>query len=208
MAGRTATGGRFGNRKRSRGGRGSTSCRTTTVTCTFPMRASSTEDRDGCRRHEDIEVVTPHYRGAHAGAAGLEALQAAVERLEGGKTFDPKYRCLGQTFKNLSRSHRTELRSQRRPRQGIRYKSLTACGMESWLAIRSSLTIQASEGWDRYGDLRKVGTFHSRESLRRRRIDRGHCPSVLAGTDRSSRQALLLIHRGPGRAADDRPEAA
>ena len=28
---------------------------------------------------------------------------------------------------------------------------------EGWLAIRSALTIQASEGWYQYGDLRKVG---------------------------------------------------
>jgi len=41
-------------------------------------------------------------------------------------------RSIGQTFKNVSRSHRTELRSKRRPDQGIRDKSLTACGMESW----------------------------------------------------------------------------
>ncbi len=32
------------------------------------MPVSSTEDRDGRSRHEDIEVVTGHYRGAHAGA--------------------------------------------------------------------------------------------------------------------------------------------
>ena len=41
----------------------------------------------------------------------LEALQAAVERLEGGKTFDPKIDAADRSFKNLSRSHRTELRS-------------------------------------------------------------------------------------------------
>jgi len=34
----------------------------------FPDARIEYEDRDGCRRHEDIEVVTPHYRGAHAGA--------------------------------------------------------------------------------------------------------------------------------------------
>jgi hypothetical protein len=26
------------------------------------------EDRDGRRRHEDVEVTTEHYRGAHAAA--------------------------------------------------------------------------------------------------------------------------------------------
>jgi hypothetical protein len=62
----------------------------------------------------------------------LEALQAAVERLEGGKTFDPADGSRGQSVKNLSGSHQTELRRQRRPRQGIREKSLTVCGLESW----------------------------------------------------------------------------
>lgn len=35
----------------------------------FPDARIEYEDRDGLRRHEDLEVVTPHYRGAHAGAA-------------------------------------------------------------------------------------------------------------------------------------------
>jgi hypothetical protein len=35
----------------------------------FPDARIEYEDRDGRLRHEDIEVVTSHYRGAHAGAA-------------------------------------------------------------------------------------------------------------------------------------------
>ena len=35
----------------------------------FPDARIEYEDRDGRSRHEDIEVVTPHYRGAHAGSA-------------------------------------------------------------------------------------------------------------------------------------------
>jgi hypothetical protein len=35
----------------------------------FPDARVEYEDRDGRSRHEDIEVVTGHYRGAHAGAA-------------------------------------------------------------------------------------------------------------------------------------------
>lgn len=35
----------------------------------FPDARIEYEDRDGRSRHEDIEVVTGHYRGAHAGAA-------------------------------------------------------------------------------------------------------------------------------------------
>ncbi|HEY3161921.1 MAG TPA: hypothetical protein VGJ78_23325 [Vicinamibacterales bacterium] len=35
----------------------------------FPDARIEYEDRDGRSRHEDIEVTTGHYRGAHAGAA-------------------------------------------------------------------------------------------------------------------------------------------
>ncbi len=35
----------------------------------FPDARVEYEDRDGRSRHEDLEVVTAHYRGAHAGAA-------------------------------------------------------------------------------------------------------------------------------------------
>jgi hypothetical protein len=34
----------------------------------FPDARIEYEDRDGRSRHEDLEVVTAHYRGAHAGA--------------------------------------------------------------------------------------------------------------------------------------------
>jgi hypothetical protein len=34
----------------------------------FPDVRIEYEDRDGRSRHEDIEIVTGHYRGAHAGA--------------------------------------------------------------------------------------------------------------------------------------------
>jgi hypothetical protein len=35
----------------------------------FPDARVEYEDRDGRSRFEDLEVVTPHYRGAHAGGA-------------------------------------------------------------------------------------------------------------------------------------------
>lgn len=35
----------------------------------FPDARIEYEDRDGRSRHEDLEVVTAHYRGAHAGSA-------------------------------------------------------------------------------------------------------------------------------------------
>jgi DNA-binding MarR family transcriptional regulator len=46
----------------------------------FPDARIEYEDRDGLSRHEDIEVVTAHYRGAHAGAAaksGFSCYRAA-----------------------------------------------------------------------------------------------------------------------------------
>ena len=36
----------------------------------------------------------------------------------------------------------------------------------SWLAVRSSLTVQASQEWYRYSVVRKVGTLNSQESPR------------------------------------------
>lgn len=59
--------GRTANRTKSLNGRAGTTCRTTTVMCTSLMRIEY-EDRDGRSHHEDIEVVTAHYRGGHAGA--------------------------------------------------------------------------------------------------------------------------------------------
>jgi hypothetical protein len=48
------------------------------------------EDRDGRRAVEDIEVVTPHYRGAHAAAkarAGFTRYRAFGARLGGLRTI-------------------------------------------------------------------------------------------------------------------------
>jgi len=53
----------------------------------FPDARIEYEDRDGWRRHEDIEVVTPHYRGAHAGAAAKSGFRcyAVVSEMVGGR---------------------------------------------------------------------------------------------------------------------------
>ncbi len=53
----------------------------------FPDVRIEYEDRDGWRRHEDIEVVTPHYRGAHAGAAAKSGFRcyAVVSGMVGGR---------------------------------------------------------------------------------------------------------------------------
>ena len=44
----------------------------------FPDARIEYEDRDGRSRHEDIEVVTAHYRGAHAGAAAKSGFTCYV----------------------------------------------------------------------------------------------------------------------------------
>ena len=53
----------------------------------FPDARVEYEGRDGRRRHEDIEVVTPHYRGAHAGAAARSGFRcyAVISGAVGGR---------------------------------------------------------------------------------------------------------------------------
>jgi hypothetical protein len=46
------------------------------------------DDRDGRRILEDVEVTTPHYRGAHAAAkasAGFTCYRAVGSRVGGGR---------------------------------------------------------------------------------------------------------------------------
>jgi hypothetical protein len=66
----------------------------------FPDARIEYEGRDGRRSVEDIEVVTPHYRGAHAAAkvrSGFTRYRAAGARLGGlrttgrsGRSVDPR----------------------------------------------------------------------------------------------------------------------
>ena len=66
----------------------------------FPDLRLEYEERDGRRAVEDIEVVTPHYRGAHAAAkvrAGFTRYRAVGARLggcahggRGGRGLDPR----------------------------------------------------------------------------------------------------------------------
>lgn len=66
----------------------------------FPDARIEYDDRDGRRAVEDIEVVTPHYRGAHAAAkvrAGFTRFRAVGARLGGlrttgrsGRSIDPR----------------------------------------------------------------------------------------------------------------------
>ena len=53
----------------------------------FPDARIEYEDRDGLSRHEDIEVVTAHYRGAHAAAAARSGFSCyrAVGGAVGGR---------------------------------------------------------------------------------------------------------------------------
>ena len=55
----------------------------------FPDARIEYEDRDGRRAVENIEVVTPHYRGAHAaakGRSGFTCYRASGARLGGLRT--------------------------------------------------------------------------------------------------------------------------
>jgi hypothetical protein len=63
----------------------------------FPDARIEYEDRDGQLRHEDIEVVTGHYRGAHAAAAartGFTCYRAGLRGSGGqgghGRPLDPR----------------------------------------------------------------------------------------------------------------------
>jgi DNA-binding PadR family transcriptional regulator len=59
----------------------------------FPDLRIEYEDRDGRQRHEDIEVLTIHYRGAHGAAAarsGFTCYGAGSARSGGGRSTDPR----------------------------------------------------------------------------------------------------------------------
>jgi hypothetical protein len=52
----------------------------------FPDARIEYEDRDGLSRHEDLEIVTGHYRGAHAGVVARSGFSCyrAMGGLVGG----------------------------------------------------------------------------------------------------------------------------
>ena len=65
----------------------------------FPDVRIEYEDRDGRREIEDLEIVTPHYRGAHAaskGRSGFRQYRSGGGRVGGrsgrggGRPFDPR----------------------------------------------------------------------------------------------------------------------
>ena len=65
----------------------------------FPDVRIEYEDREGRREIEDLEIVTPHYRGAHAaakGRSGFQQYRSGGARIGGrggrgrGRPFDPR----------------------------------------------------------------------------------------------------------------------
>jgi hypothetical protein len=62
----------------------------------FPDARIEYEDRDGRSRHEDLEVVTGHYRGAHVGSAAKSgftcylSIGCSVGGRGGGRTAHPR----------------------------------------------------------------------------------------------------------------------
>ena len=79
--------GRIASRKKSRGGHESTSWPYDDGHVHLPDARIEYEDRDGWPRREDIEVVTQHYRGAHAGAAAKSGFSCyrAIGGMVGGR---------------------------------------------------------------------------------------------------------------------------
>ena len=68
----------------------------TTATSASPDARIEFEDRDRLEQHRDIEVVTPHYRGAHAAAvasSGFQSYRGGVSAQgtgrRGGRAPDP-----------------------------------------------------------------------------------------------------------------------
>ena len=87
-AGRTATADPIVSPRRSACGRVNTLCRHFDEQVHFPDLRIEYEDRDGCRRQEDVEITTGHYRGAHAArppARGSRATGASVGWPEGAE---------------------------------------------------------------------------------------------------------------------------
>ena len=63
----------------------------------FPDARIAFEDRDRHEQHREIEVVTPHYRGAHAAAVARSGFQRYGSGLRlqtsgrrGGRGLDPR----------------------------------------------------------------------------------------------------------------------
>jgi hypothetical protein len=63
----------------------------------FPDVRIEYDDRDGRREVEDLEIITPHYRGAHAaakGRSGFQQYRSGSVRIGGrsgrGRPFDPR----------------------------------------------------------------------------------------------------------------------
>ena len=88
--------GRSAMRSRLPDGRSSTSCRSSTATCSSRTCASSTRRPTAVSTSRDVEVMTPHYRGAHAAAkvaAGFARYGAVGARLSGGRGSSRGGRC-------------------------------------------------------------------------------------------------------------------
>ena len=45
---------------------------------------------DGCDRHEDVEVITEHYRGGHAASRARAGFTCVGSKGRGGRPFSPR----------------------------------------------------------------------------------------------------------------------
>jgi hypothetical protein len=118
----------------------------------------SDEERRVMLHHGDEEPEAPSHQK-------LEALQAAVERLEGGKTFDPKIEptdtlsaeavSRDSAMAEVSRifqdpTERSFAKSEDPPRNPLQVTDNLRDGIG--LPAVAQLSVTLSEGWYRYGD--------------------------------------------------------
>ena len=76
-----SNGRRTETRRRSATGRANATCRSSTARCTSPATGSR---RSIGERHEDVELFTPHYRGAHAVSRAKTGFRIYVVGSRGG----------------------------------------------------------------------------------------------------------------------------
>jgi hypothetical protein len=100
---RTAPGALTGTRKKSRVGHASTSFRSSRGASTSQDARLAYEDHDRQLRHEDIEVVTPQYRGAHVACAavGLQILRLGFTVNTSGRCGGGGRRCSPRLIEEL-----------------------------------------------------------------------------------------------------------
>ena len=148
----------------------------------FPDVRLEIEERDGRRDVEDLEVVTPHYRGAHAAAkarSGFTRSGAVGARLGGSRRWperrtwavirtSPRRCCRDRTTSGFRRSCRVRLHRPPGQVPGHRHAALRRLPGSAVLRVRSA----SSAGQKPHDFLRQPWSRRAlRLALSRRRIE-------------------------------------